>query len=120
MTFHTALAALGALLIGSAALAQAPAGSAPPGGGTAPAQAPMGSTAPAVQSGIEKNPGLGQDKPKEQTSIAESNAVGSLGTNADQKSMPPAMEKDCARNPAECSDPLTTGATAPGMPQQSR
>ncbi len=109
MTLRPALAALGAVLLASAALAQTP--SSPPAGGTSPA----------IQSGIDKNPGLGQDKPKEQTSIAESNAVGSLGAGADGKSMPPAMEKDCARNPAECSEPLTTGTTqTPGMPQQSK
>ena len=106
-----ATAALGAALLGSAALAQTNTGSTP---------AP-GSVPPAVHSGIDKNPGLGQDKPKDQTSIAESNAVGSLGSNADQKSMPPAMEKDCTKNPGECSEPLTTGTTAtPGMPQQSK
>ena len=110
MTLHPAFAALGAVLFASAALAQT--NTAPP---------PAGGTSPAIQSGIDKNPGLGQDKPKEQTSIAESNAVGSLGANADAKSMPPAMEKDCARNPAECSEPLTTGTTqTPGMPQQSK
>ncbi len=79
------------------------------------------STQQIIESGTNKNPGLGQDKPKEQTSVGESNAVGSLGTNADQKSMPPAMLKDCQKNPAECSEPLTTGAAQqPTLPQQSK
>jgi hypothetical protein len=99
------------VLVGSAALAQTN-----PTSGAAAANG-----ARAIESGIDKNPGLGQDKPKEQTSVAESNAVGSLGQGADQKSMPPAMMKDCTRNPAECSEPMTTGTTAqPGMPQQSK
>jgi|SRR5215210_6223105 len=68
-----------------------------------------------IQSGIEKNPGLGEDKPKEQVSPAESNAVGSLGVNADKKSMPPAMEKDCIKNPAECSEPQTTPSPMPRL-----
>ena len=85
---------------------------------TAPAQ---GSATGSIESGIARNPGLGQDKPKEQTSIAESNAVGSLGEKADQASMPPAMAKDCIKNPGECSEPLTTGTTQPpGMPEQSK
>ncbi len=79
------------------------------------------STQQIIESGASKNPGLGQDKPKEQTSVSESNAVGSLGANADQKSMPPAMMKDCQKNPAECSEPLTTGAAQqPPLPQQSK
>jgi hypothetical protein len=76
----------------------------------------------AVQSGISKNPGLGEDKPKERTSIGESNAVGSIGNQkAGEQAIAPALQKDCTRNPAECSEPLTTGATpTPGMPQQSK
>jgi len=86
-----------------------------------PPSPPAQGGAAAIESGISKNPGLGQDKPKEQTSVAESNAVGSLGEKADQASMPPAMAKDCIKNPGECSEPLTTGTTQPpGMPEQSK
>ena len=102
------LGAAAALLFGlTAASAQTP-----------PAPPAQGSGTTAIESGIAKNPGLGQDKPKEQTSIAESNAVGSLGENADKSSMPPAMAKDCIKNPGECSEPLTTGTTP--LPQQSK
>ena len=74
------------------------------------------------RSGISQNPGLGQDKPKEEIQAGESNAVTGLGANQAGQSAPAAMAKDCLKNPAECSQPVQTGTTSapPGMPQQSK
>ena len=76
----------------------------------------------AVQRGITMNPGLGDEKPKEETSIGESNAVGSIGNRkAADQAVAPALQKDCTKNPAECTEPLTAGTTqTPGMPQMSK
>ncbi len=71
---------------------------------------PAGQT---IESGIAKNPDLGQTKAPSATSPSESNAVGGLGANADKNAAPPAMLKDCQRNAADCSEPSATGTLPP-------
>ncbi len=104
-----AIALLASAALASGALAQ-----------SLPSQ-PAQPTPPATTSGIEKNQGLGGDKPPERSSPAESNAVTSLGSGAVNESAPPAMRIDCQKEPQRCSEPVApTGSTAPGMPQQSK
>ncbi len=71
---------------------------------------PAGQT---IESGIAKNPDLGQTKAPSATSPSESNAVGGRGGQAHQKAAPPALPKDCPRNAADCSEPSATGTLPP-------
>ncbi len=70
-----------------------------------------------LDSGIAKNADLGAVKAPSETSPSESNAVGGLGRNVDLNPLPPAMAKDCSKNPADCSDPQTTGSAQTGSPR---
>jgi hypothetical protein len=102
------LAAAIALAAPAAALAQQPGAGAPPSNATAAPPSPG-------------NAGVEQPVAPGDVSVPERGAL--PAAQGSPQSAAPGTQIDCVRNPAQCSEPVTTtGATgpSPGVPTQSK
>lgn len=86
-----------------------------------PAGGPGRSIDPVIESGVDKNPGLGEAQPRGEKPVGESYSTSGVGESHPRNSIAPGVTKDCTKDPTGCAEPPTTGALPPPpLPQQSK